>query len=66
MQQNQQSQSYPSVLTVAQVAKELGLSRTKVYQLIYREGLPYVRFGTALRVRYAALQQWLEKREQVA
>ena len=66
MQQSQQSQSQPSVLTVAQVATELGLSRAKVYQLIYHEGLPHVRFGTALRVRYGALQRWLEQREQVA
>ncbi len=56
--------SQPTLLTIAQVAKELGLSRTKVYQLIYREGLPVIRFGTALRVRYTALQQWLEQREQ--
>ena len=56
----------PLVLTVAQVANELSLSRAKVYQLIYRDGLPTVRFGTALRVRYSALQEWLEKREQVA
>lgn len=65
MQRSQQSQSQPSILTVAQVATELGLSRAKVYQLIYREGLPHVRFGTALRIRYAALQRWLEQREQV-
>ncbi len=66
MQQTQMVTSQPTVLTVAQVAKELGLSRAKVYQLIYHEGLPHVKFGSALRVRYYALQQWLEQREQIA
>jgi excisionase family DNA binding protein len=65
MSQVQTVSSQPVILTVAQVAQILGLSRAKVYQLIYHEGLPHVRFGTALRVRYHALLQWLEQREQV-
>jgi excisionase family DNA binding protein len=64
MQQVQVSTT-PTVLTIAQVAKELCLSRAKVYQLIYHEGLPTVRFGRALRVRHVALLEWLERREEV-
>ena len=65
MSQVQMIPSQPVVLTIAQVAQTLGLSRSKVYQLIYQEGLPTVRFGRAMRVRYAALLLWLERREEV-
>ena len=58
--------SQPLLLTVTQVAKTLGLSRTKVYALIASEGLPVVRFGRAVRVSPASLQQWVQRREQVS
>ena len=58
--------SQPLLLTVTQVAKTLGLSRTKVYALIATEGLPVVRFGRAVRVSPASLQQWVQRREQVS
>ena len=63
MSQVQQSTVTPMVLTVTQVAQELQLSRAKVYQLIHLEGLPIVPFGSTLRVRREALQQWIELRE---
>jgi excisionase family DNA binding protein len=63
MSQVQQSAVTPMVLTVAQVAQELQLSRAKVYQLIHLEGLPTVPFGSTLRVRREALQRWIELRE---
>lgn len=52
------------LLNISQVAKTLGLSRTKVYALIATEGLPVVRFGRAVRVSPASLERWLQKREQ--
>jgi excisionase family DNA binding protein len=51
------------LLSVPQVAKTLGLGRTKVYELIATEGLPVVRFGRAVRVSVASLQQWIDQRE---
>ncbi len=54
----------PLLLNVSQVAKSLGLSRTKVYALIATEGLPVVRFGRAVRISLTSLQQWLQQREQ--
>jgi excisionase family DNA binding protein len=54
----------PLLLTITQVAKALCLGRTKVYELIATEGLPVIRFGRAVRVSPAALQQWLSQREQ--
>ena len=53
----------PLLLTIAQVSKSLGLSRTKIYALIATEGLPVIRFGRALRVSPISLQQWLQQRE---
>ena len=55
--------SQPLLLNVPQVCKMLGLSRTKVYELIATEGLPVVRFGRAVRVSLKSLQQWVEQRE---
>ncbi len=65
MSQVQAIPSQPVLLTIPQVAQTLGLSRSKVYQLISYEGLPTVRFGRAIRVRYAALLHWLEQREEI-
>jgi len=51
------------LLSVPEVAKSLGLGRTKVYELIATEGLPVVRFGRAVRVSVESLQRWVEQRE---
>jgi excisionase family DNA binding protein len=51
------------LLSVPEVAKSLGLGRTKVYQLIACEGLPIVRFGRAVRISAASLQLWVAQRE---
>ncbi len=55
--------SLPLLLSIPEVAKILGLGRTKVYELIAREGLPVVRFGRAVRVSVISLQRWVEQRE---
>lgn len=56
----------PLLLTIPQVMARLKLGRTKVYDLIAREGLPVIRFGRAIRVSDASLQRWLEQREQLS
>ena len=53
----------PLLLNVPQVATLLGLSRTKVYELIATEGLPVLKFGRAVRVSIKSLQQWVDQRE---
>lgn len=53
----------PLLLTIPQVMKTLGLGRTKIYHLIDKEGLPVLRFGRAVRVSYASLQEWIQQRE---
>ena len=52
----------PLMLTIPQVATMLGLGRTKVYDLIAREGLPTARFGTATRVPVKQLEKCLAQR----
>jgi len=54
----------PSVvyLTLGEVEQNLRLSRSKVYDLIAHEGLPTRRFGRAVRVPLAELQDWLARR----
>jgi excisionase family DNA binding protein len=53
----------PLLLNVPQVAQLLGLSRTKVYELIATEGLPVLKFGRAVRVSFKSLQRWVDQRE---
>ena len=52
------------LLTIPQVMKILRLGRTKIYQLIDKEDFPVVRFGRAVRVPQASLQEWLKQREE--
>lgn len=51
------------LLTIPQVMKLLRLGRTKIYQLIDKEGFPVLHFGRAVRVSQASLQEWLKQRE---
>ena len=52
------------LLTIPGVASLLKLSRPKIYDLIYREGLPIMKFGKSVRVSPTSLQCWLVEREQ--
>lgn len=56
----------PLLLTIPQVMECLSLGRSKVYELIQKEGLPVKRFGRSVRIPYAALEQWLEQHDSVA
>lgn len=62
-EQQNEAVSLPQLWTVAQVSKALNLGRSKVYQLIWREHLPVLRFGRAVRISPAELQRWLTERE---
>ena len=56
----------PLLLTIPEVAALLRLGRTKVYDLIANDGLPFVKLGTATRVSVISLQKWVEQREKLA
>jgi excisionase family DNA binding protein len=53
----------PLLLSIPDVAASLGLCRSKVYELIAKEGLPVIHFGRAVRVSTASLQKWVAERE---
>jgi excisionase family DNA binding protein len=53
----------PLYFTIPEIATLLCLGRTKVYDLIKREGLPTVKFGTSTRVPAEKFQKWCEQRE---
>jgi excisionase family DNA binding protein len=55
----------PMLLTIPEVAASLGLGRTKIYDLIANDGLPFVKLGTATRVSVISLQKWVEQREKL-
>ena len=63
LEQHDESVSLSLLWTIPQVAKALNLGRTKVYELIWKEGLPVQKFGRATRISPAELQRWLEGRE---
>lgn len=50
------------LLRIPEVAAELRLARSSVYQLIQTGELPIVRFGRAVRVPRSALEAWIERR----
>ena len=54
----------PLLLSVADVAVQLGVCRQTVYNFIYREGLPSILVGRIRRVHPDSLRSWLKEREQ--
>jgi excisionase family DNA binding protein len=64
MEDLKRAAAQPLLLSIPDVAASLGLGRSKVYELIAKEGLPVIRFGRSVRVSAASLQKWVEQREQ--
>ncbi len=54
----------PLLLSVADVAVQLGVCRQTVYTFIYREGLPSIVVGRIRRVHPDTLEDWIRAREQ--
>lgn len=59
------STAQPLLLSVADVAIQLGVCRQTVYTYMYREGLPSMLLGGARRIHPTSLQQWLQQKEQI-
>lgn len=55
--------SRQQLLTIGQMARILGIGRTKSYELL-REGMPVVRIGRALRISSTSLETWIAEHEQ--
>jgi excisionase family DNA binding protein len=54
----------PLLLTIPDVAIQLGVCRTTVYNLIYHKGLPSIVLRGVRRVHPVSLQEWLKECEQ--
>ena len=53
------------LLSVADVAAQLGVCRQTVYNYIYYEGMPSIKIRGMRRVNLNSLNVWLKEREQV-
>lgn len=51
-----------TIYTVPEVAEYLKMSKSKVYYLIQRREIPYIKIGRNVRIRQEDLLKWLEKR----
>jgi len=51
------------LLRVPEAAEQLGIGRTKIYEMISTGELPTIRIGRAVRISASALQKWVELRE---
>ena len=56
----------PLLLRAAEVAKLLGLGRSKVFAMLAAGELPVVRIGRSVRVPRAALEHWIAEHTQHA
>jgi len=51
----------PLLLRPDEVAKDLALSTSKVYQMLAANELPAIRIGSAVRVPREELQRWIRR-----
>ena len=58
------STAQPLLLSVTDVAIQLGVCRTTVYKYIYHEGLPSMLLRGVRRVHPNSLQEWLKSHEE--
>lgn len=53
----------PLLLSVQDVAIQMGVCRQTVYSYIYREGLPSILVGGVRRIHPDSLREWLKAHE---
>ena len=51
----------PMMLSVSQVAKVLGISRTRSYELVNEKGFPKIKIGTRIVVPKDEFRLWIQK-----
>jgi excisionase family DNA binding protein len=49
-----------AIMTVPEVARYLKMSKSKLYYLIQRKQIPYIRIGRNVRIRESDLNRWLD------
>lgn len=53
----------PLLLDSRELARQLGIGRTKAFQLMLRGDIPVVRIGRSVRVARTSLESWIRLRE---
>ena len=51
----------PMMISVSQVAKVLGISRTRSYELVNEKGFPKIKIGTRIVVPKDEFRLWIQK-----
>lgn len=52
--------------TVADVVRETGLPKNRIYELVERREIPFVPVGSRIYFRRASIEDWIEQLEQNA
>jgi excisionase family DNA binding protein len=50
-----------TIYTIPEVADYLKMSKSKVYDLVKRQEIPFIRIGRNVRIRQSDLLEWLEE-----
>ncbi len=50
-----------TILTIPEVARYLKISKSKIYYLVQRGEIPYIRIGRNVRIKESDLMKWLDK-----
>jgi len=58
---NENIEEQELLLPVATASRKLCVSRSKMYELIKKDQVPWVRIGGSLRIPVEALRTWIEK-----
>ena len=51
----------PMMISASQVAKVLGISRTRSYELVNEKGFPEIKIGTRILVPKDKFKLWIQK-----
>ena len=51
------------LLKIGEAAKQLGVSRSHLYQMITTKAFPSVKIGTSVRIPVEEMMNWIRKRE---
>ena len=52
------------IYTIPEVADYLKMSKSKCYQLVKQERIPFIKIGRNIRIRESDLVKWLDKKTQ--
>lgn len=50
----------PRLLTIEEVAPQLGLSKQRLWQLVRKNQIPHLRLGRAVRISAPQIRDWIE------